>query len=84
MRVATLGWWNETRATRHRLAWATRLPALNAMAFLAGTAFPSADYVHSRHGSFRNYWKNGWRETVLTAHGSDYRMTTIDDYESQR
>jgi Uncharacterised nucleotidyltransferase len=80
MRLAALGWSNDSSATRHRLAWASRLPPLNALAFLAGTAVPSAEYIRERHGSYLNYWKQGLRETVSTAQGSDYRMTTIDDY----
>jgi Uncharacterised nucleotidyltransferase len=81
IRLAALGWSNDASATRHRLAWATRLPPLNALAFLAGTAVPSAGYIHERHGSYLNYWKQGLRETVSTVRGSDYRMTTIDDYD---
>jgi hypothetical protein len=81
LRIAALGWSNDSMATRHRLAWITRLPMLNAIAYLAGTAIPSPEYIHSRHGSLRNYWKRGLHETILTAHGSDYRMTTVDDYE---
>jgi hypothetical protein len=81
LRLAALGWSNDASATRHRLAWASRLPPLNALAFLAGTAVPSAQYIRERHGSYLNYWKQGIRETVSTAQGSDYRMTTIDDYD---
>ena len=81
LRLAALGWSNDSSATRHRLAWATRLPPLNALAFLAGTAVPSAGYIHERHGSYLNYWKQGLRETVSTVRGSDYRMTTVDDYD---
>jgi hypothetical protein len=80
-RLAALGWSVDApSATRHRLAWATRLPPLNALAFLSGTAVPSADYIRSRHGTYRSYWRRSWAETVSTAHGSDYRMTTVNDY----
>ncbi len=83
LRIAALGWTNDSPAVRHRLAWATRLPILNACAFLAGTAFPSNEYIRSRHGTLANYWKRGWRETLSTASGSDFRMTTVDDYEPE-
>jgi len=82
MRLGALGWSNDSSAARHRLAWATRLPPLNALAFLVGTAVPSPGYIRERHGSYRHYWRQGIRETVSTAHGSDYRMTTIDDYDA--
>ncbi len=81
LRLTAFGWSRESITTRHRLAWAARLPAWNALAFLAGTAVPSPTYVHTRHGTFKNYWISGWKETVLTAKGSDYRMTTVDDYK---
>jgi hypothetical protein len=81
VRLAGLGWSNDSTATRHRLAWATRLPPVNAVAFLAGSAVPSAGYIQSRHGSYFSYWKRGLIETASTFRGSDYRMTTVDDYE---
>lgn len=84
LRLATSGWANHSKASRHRLSWATRLPALNGIAFLAGTAVPSPGYVRTRHGGYLNYWRQGWRETVSTAHGSDFRMTTIDDYSGDQ
>jgi hypothetical protein len=79
--LSLLGWWNDSSIARHRLAWATRLPPGNALAFLAGTAVPSPHYIHTRHGTYRAYWKRSAQETVSTAHGSDFRMTTIDDHE---
>jgi hypothetical protein len=81
LRLAGLGWANDSSATRHRLAWATRLPPLNALAFLAGSAVPSPTYVRSRHGTYFGYWKRGLVETASTLRGSDYRMTTVDDDE---
>ena len=73
-RLAALGWGHDSNVSRHRLSWATRLPVPNALAYLAGTAFPAPKYVRTHHGSLRNYWKSGWEETVSTVHGDDYRM----------
>jgi hypothetical protein len=78
-RIAALGWDNDSPLSRHRLSWAMRLPVPNALAFLAGSALPAPSYVRDRHGSLRNYWKEGWGETVSTMHGSDFRMTTVED-----
>lgn len=83
LRLATLGWSNQSKSSRHRLAWVSRLPVLNGLAFLAGTAVPSRDYINDRHGSYLNYWRRGWQETLSTAHGSDFRMTTVDDYADE-
>jgi hypothetical protein len=80
--LSLLGWWNDSVSARHRLAWAIRLPPTNAIAFLAGTAVPSPRYIHARHGTYRAYWRRSVRETVSTAHGSDFRMTTVDDHEA--
>ena len=79
LRLAALGWSNDSSPTRHRLAWATRLPPLNALAFLVGVAFPSGEYIRTRHGSYVNYWRRSLQETISTARGSDFRMRTIDD-----
>jgi Uncharacterised nucleotidyltransferase len=79
LRLDAIGWSGSTAATRHRLSWATRLPLPRAAAFLAGTAVPSPSYVKARHGSYRRYWSRSVRETVSTARGSDFRMTTVDD-----
>jgi len=78
-RLEALGWSRQTSFSRHRLSWATRLPTANALAYLAGTAFPSPGYIRDRHGSLFNYWKAGWNETLSTRHGSDFRMTTVED-----
>lgn len=80
LRLAALGWFGVSTASRHRLSWVMRLPPLNGIAYLAGTAVPSPAYVHERHGSYVNYWRRSWQETVSTAHGSDFRMTTVGDY----
>jgi hypothetical protein len=82
LRLAALGWSNDSSASRHRLAWASRLPPLNSLAFLAGTAVPSAEYIRDRHGSYWLYWKRSMEESVSTFRGSDFRMTTVDDYAS--
>ncbi|MGP8062764.1 MAG: nucleotidyltransferase family protein [Acidimicrobiales bacterium] len=82
LRVAAMGWGNDSALSRHRLAWATRLPAPNALAFLAGSAFPAPSYIRERHGSLWGYWKGGWDETVSTVQGSDYRMITIADKDT--
>ena len=79
LRLGSAGWSGNSTAARHRLAWAARLPTLNAIAFLAGTAVPSPSYIRARHHTYRNYWKRSFVETVSTAKGSDFRMTTIDD-----
>lgn len=82
LRLSALGWEGNSALSRHRLAWAMRLPIPNALAFLAGTAIPSPQYVRERHGSLRRYWGEGWRETLSTAHGADYRMTTITEKDT--
>ncbi len=79
IRLDAIGWSGSTAATRHRLSWATRLPLPRAAAFLAGSALPSPSYVKARHGTYRRYWSRSVRETVSTARGSDFRMTTVDD-----
>ena len=78
-RMAALGWGDDSALSRHRLSWAIRLPTPNALAYLAGTAFPAPKYIRERHGSLRNYWRSAWNETIATRHGSDYRMTTVQD-----
>jgi Uncharacterised nucleotidyltransferase len=80
LRLAALGWSNDSALSRHRLAWAARLPLLNAAAFLLGVILPSPAYVHSRHGSYRKYWKTSLQETVSTARGSDYRLVPAEEH----
>jgi len=79
-RMAALGWSGQTAWTRLRLAWVSRLPPANGVAFLAGTLVPSPAYIRGRHGSYGTYWRRGLTEAVATAHGADHRMTTVDDY----
>jgi hypothetical protein len=79
MRLSLSGWSGDSPATRHRLAWAARLPAIHAAAFLVGSAVPSLKYVRARHGTYRSYWRRALSETMATAHGSDFRMTLVDD-----
>jgi hypothetical protein len=81
VRLAALGWSGHSMATRQRLAWVSRLPVANGILFLAGTLVPSPSYIHDRHGGYLDYWRRGLTETVSTAKGADYRMTTVDDYE---
>jgi hypothetical protein len=81
LRIAALGWNESTAISRHRLSWATRLPMPNAVAFLVGTAVPAPSYIRQRHGTYRNYWKEAWTESIATGKGVDYRMTTVDDKE---
>lgn len=81
VRLAALGWSGHSMATRQRLAWVSRLPVTNGMLFLAGTLVPSPAYIRDRHGSYLDYWRRGLTETVSTAKGADYRMTTVDDME---
>ncbi len=83
LRLAALGWSRVSSPTRHRLAWAARLPAPNGIAFLIGTAFPSPRYIRDRHGTYRDYWRRSWSETLSTIHGSDFRMTTVEDYKAR-
>ena len=80
-RLASLGWSGDSMATRQRLAWVSRLPVANGILFLAGTLVPSPTYIRNRHGGYLDYWRRGLSETVSTAKGADYRMTTVDDYE---
>jgi len=80
-RLASSGWANDSLPTRHRIAWAARLPPANAVAFIAGSAVPSRSYVRDHDGSYRNYWRRAARETVSTAHGSDLRMTSAHELD---
>jgi hypothetical protein len=80
-RLAALGWSGHSMATRQRLAWVSRLPVANGILFLGGTLVPSPTYIRDRHGGYLDYWRRGLSETVSTARGADYRMTTVDDYE---
>jgi hypothetical protein len=73
MRLAMLGWSNDSAVARHRWAWATRLPLLNALAFVGGSAIPSPSYVGSRHESYLHYWRRGIAETASAMSGSDRR-----------
>lgn len=72
-RLRVLGWGKDAVVTRHRMAWAARLPFSNAIAFAIGTTVPSASYIRVRHGSYRHYWRQAWSETVSTFRGADYR-----------
>jgi Uncharacterised nucleotidyltransferase len=78
-RLRTMGWHSNSTLSRHRLSWALRLPPKNGLAYAVGVAFPSKNYIRSRHGSLIDYWKEGWSETLHTAHGADFRMTTVED-----
>jgi hypothetical protein len=80
-RLASSGWANDSLPTRHKMAWATRLPPSNALAFMAGTTVPSREYVRSHDGSYWNYWRRGIHETASAAKGADMRMA-IPDWEA--
>jgi hypothetical protein len=73
LRIAALGWHGESALSRHKLSWAMRLPIPNALAYVAGSAFPASSYVRDRHGSLRKYWKVSVLETLSTAKGADFR-----------
>ena len=77
--LASLGWTRSRWPTKLRLAWATRLPPKNAVAYLAGVAVPSRAYIHERHGSYGHYWSQGLKEIWTTRQGSDHRMSTVAD-----
>ena len=76
--LASLGWTPAHWATSLRLAWAARLPPLNAVAYLAGTAVPSREYITERHETYRRYWGTALKEMWATTRGSDYRMVTVE------
>lgn len=73
-RMAVLGWDRTSSMSRHRVAWAVRLPAPQGAAFLLGSAFPSHRYIRQRHGTYLRYWSRAWRETVETMGGNDFRV----------
>lgn len=73
-RMRGLGWDHSNSVSRHRLAWAIRLPLPQAAAFVLGTALPSRRYICARHGSYRDYWHQAWAETMSTFTGADHRM----------
>lgn len=72
-RLRGLGWDRSTALSRHRLAWAIRLPFPQAAAFALGSAVPSPRYIRIRHGSYWSYWQQAWRETLSTFSGGDHR-----------
>ncbi|MGH8996996.1 MAG: nucleotidyltransferase family protein, partial [Acidimicrobiales bacterium] len=73
-RMRGLGWDRSTPLSRHRLAWALRLPLPQAGAFLFGSGLPSRQYIQIRHGTYRAYWSQAWSETLSTIAGGDHRM----------
>jgi hypothetical protein len=72
-RMRGLGWGRSSSFSRHRLAWAIRLPSPQAAAFVLGSGLPSRSYIRLRHGSYRRYWRQAWDETVSTFAGADHR-----------
>lgn len=72
-RLKGLGWDRSTFVSRHRLAWSVRLPLAHAVAFTVGSVVPSPRYIHARHGSYHEYWRMAWKETVSTVAGGDHR-----------
>lgn len=73
-RMRGLGWDRSTSLSRHRLAWAIRLPVPQAAAFILGSALPSRGYIRIRHGTYRHYWRQAWSESLSTFAGADHRM----------
>lgn len=73
-RMRALGWDRSSPISRHRLAWALRLPLPQAAAFALGSGVPSRRYIRSRHGTYGNYWRQAWQETLSTFAGADHRM----------
>ncbi len=74
-RLKILGWDGTSFLSRHRSAWLGRLPIANALAYVGATAVPEHDYIECRHGSYRQYWRRAWQETLFTAGGADFRLT---------
>lgn len=81
-RMRGLGWDHSTAISRHRLSWAIRLPLPQASAFILGSGVPSRRYIRIRHGTYRNYWRHAWAETVSTFEGADHRMEKVGGMET--
>lgn len=81
-RMRGLGWDHSTPISRHRLSWAIRLPLPQAGAFVLGSGVPSRRYIRIRHGTYRNYWRHAWAETVSTFEGADHRMEKVGGRET--
>jgi hypothetical protein len=76
-RIAMLGW-NNASISRQQASWAARLPAPRALAFLAGCVVPEPKYVREHFGSYRQYWRSLFDDTLATMHGADHRMQVHD------
>jgi hypothetical protein len=72
-RLHALAWGDWTALNRQRIAWAARLPPLNAFLFLVGTAVPAPSYIRRHDNSYLRYWLRGLREIIATTHGADFR-----------
>lgn len=73
LRLRALGWDGTSSLVRHPAAWAARLPAPRALAYLAAWLVPRRGYVTSEHGGYRAYWAGALRSLRLAAKGEDLR-----------
>ncbi len=78
-RLHALGWSHSTVLTRHPVGWVARLPLLNALAFLVGSAVPDPRYVRQKHRGYREYWRKSYDTLRLSRAGVDYRVTSVND-----
>lgn len=73
MRIAVLGWNNDSSISSLRASWIARLPAPQVVAFLAGCAVPQRTFVQESYGTYRAYWHSLVDEARSTMKGADYR-----------
>jgi hypothetical protein len=77
-RLHALGWSHSTVLTRHPLGWVARLPLLNAMAFLVGSAVPDPRYARQKHRGYREYWSKSINTLRQSHAGVDFRVTNVN------
>ncbi len=77
-RLHALGWSHSTVLTRHPVGWVARLPLLNALAFLIGSAVPDPRYVRQQHHGYREYWSKSIDTLRQSRAGVDFRVTSLN------
>jgi hypothetical protein len=78
-RLRLLGWEGSGGLARHPLGWVVRLPPLNALAFLAGSAVPSPWFARTKHAGYLSYWNECLATMWASARGTDFRITDLHD-----
>lgn len=76
-RLHALGWSHSTVLTRHPVGWVARLPLLNALAFLIGSAVPDPQYARQKHHGYYEYWSKSLSTLRESRAGVDFRLTSV-------